>query len=295
MSVPFKGRLSVRRALPFIFSLNTFLLSIAAYSFFIGFEFSLLFMFMIAIHEIGHYIAFWMKKIHCSVPYFIPFLGAIILQEEKIERGEDEAFIGYGGPFLGTIGAIILYCIYLKIGASQSTNILLIVSFFALFMNLINLIPIRPLDGGLIIRAIGEWVKYLGLLILIAFIFFIKSPIFLLVLIAALGEMRMHAYLRFALGTLCQVAMIAGIFFFAINTATILTFLIASFFAFLFNRRYFYAARFGIELGGEQKSDISFRVRLMWSILYMSLAFLIFSILIHQSLFFAPILGKILQ
>ncbi len=259
----------MEQATPLLRSLNTFLLSILVYSFFFGMPFSILFVFMIAVHESGHYMAFLIKRIPCSFPYFIPFLGAVIYPG-KIGRAEDEAFIGYAGPLVGGIGAAILYGVWLL--TNQTHNVLLLVSFFAVIMNLFNLIPIRPLDGGSVVKAIGGWMRYVGFGILLLCILLAKSPIMLFVLIAALGEIRMPPLLRFWIGFSCQMIMgVCSLFFLTSNSFTTLTCIVVMTLATLMNLRYWYVAKNGIEIISEQHSVVSWKTRILWTTLYIVL------------------------
>ncbi|MDO8571982.1 MAG: hypothetical protein Q7R79_04855 [bacterium] len=257
----------MERASPLLRSINTLLLSIIVYSFFFGIQFSILFVGMLAIHEMGHYIAFRIKGIPCSFPIFIPFLGAVIYPG-KMERVEDEAYTGYGGPLLGGLAAIALFGVWFLTGKAHT--VLLLVSFFAVVMNLFNLIPVRPLDGGSVVKAIGGWVKYIGLATLLAFIVLAKSPILLLVLIAALGEIKMNATLRFWIGFVCQIAM-SALFFFKISTFVFLTLIVAMCISMLMNARYLHAAKNNIEICAREEAGPPWKTRVLWALLYLGL------------------------
>lgn len=111
-------------------------------------------------HEFGHYVAFRRKQIHVSLPYFYPFLGAMIIIKEDIANPEDEAYGAYGGPLAGCIATLPFYIGYAG-GWLTSPNVQFVIS-LSCVMHLVNLIPIRPLDGGRISQAVGVWTKYLG-------------------------------------------------------------------------------------------------------------------------------------
>ena len=55
----------------------------------------------------GHVIAMWQKGMKTSAPVFIPFLGAAIFAPMTGVDRETEAYVGYGGPLLGSIGGIV--------------------------------------------------------------------------------------------------------------------------------------------------------------------------------------------
>ena len=64
---------------------------------------------MIFIHEIGHVLAAKQKGLPVSLPVFIPFLGAFIAMKKNPRDAVTEAYIAFGGPLLGTAGALICY------------------------------------------------------------------------------------------------------------------------------------------------------------------------------------------
>lgn len=122
---------------------------------------------MILVHETGHAVAMVKKGMKATVPIFIPFLGAAIFCEPTKDK-DKEAYIGYGGPLLGTLGA--LACIafaFLFEDGSHMSGMLHILGNVGLMINLFNLIPARPLDGGRILHVLGDSVAFIGLPILL--------------------------------------------------------------------------------------------------------------------------------
>jgi hypothetical protein len=95
-----------------------------------------------------------------SAPIFIPFLGALINLKRNPRDAETEAYIAYGGPLLGTIGALIA----LYIGWNWESPLFINIAMIGFFLNLINLLPIHPLDGGRIAVAVSRWLWLLGLI-----------------------------------------------------------------------------------------------------------------------------------
>jgi Zn-dependent protease len=69
-----------------------------------------------------------------------------------------EAWVGYGGPFLGGLAAFCCFLVYLQ---SQET-LFLYLAYTGFFLNLFNLIPIHPLDGGRITGALSKWFWVIG-------------------------------------------------------------------------------------------------------------------------------------
>ena len=160
---------------------------------------------MLFIHEMGHIIALRFKGFETNGPVFIPFLGAAIFAP-KFDDRDTEAFVGYGGPLLGTIAALMCFAAWYVTG--QTSEILLLVSYVGVFLNLFNLIPVSPLDGGRITQAVGPWFKYLGLVILVLYTLTTRQPSLLLIWILVLdGFESLTLWLRPSLAGFFTVSM----------------------------------------------------------------------------------------
>lgn len=132
---------------------------------------------MIFIHEIGHVLAAKQKGLPVSLPIFIPFLGAFIAMKKNPRDAVTEAYIAFGGPLLGTAGALICYLL----GAGTNNTTLLVVAYLGFFLNLINLMPIHPLDGGRIATAVTRWLWLAGLVGGIIVVWYMESVIFFII------------------------------------------------------------------------------------------------------------------
>jgi Zn-dependent protease len=116
-----------------------------------GWQFALGFVVLIFIHEMGHLLAAKSVGLKVSLPLFIPFI---------------EAIVGIGGPILGSIGAAGVFACYYYTG----NQLFLVLAYFGFLINLFNLIPIIPLDGGRIVSAISPWLWLIGICILIPYL-----------------------------------------------------------------------------------------------------------------------------
>lgn len=132
---------------------------------------------MIFIHEVGHVLAARRRGLPVSLPIFIPFLGAFIAMKKHPRDAETEAFVALGGPALGTLGAFAAFVL----GAAFSNTTLLVVAYLGFFINLINLLPIHPLDGGRIAVAVSRWLWVIGLFGGLWVIWYLKSLLFLFI------------------------------------------------------------------------------------------------------------------
>lgn len=160
---------------------GTMLLSVVAYSFVFGWWYAVGFVALIFVHEMGHYIAARQRGLAVGAPTFIPFVGAWIQLKDQPHDAETEAYIGMAGPLWGTIGALACFWV----GRSTDSNLLLAVSYSGFFLNLFNLIPISPFDGGRVTAVISPRLWLVGVPILVGLFFWRPSPLLILMAILA--------------------------------------------------------------------------------------------------------------
>ena len=144
---------------------GTMLLSMVAYSFIFGWWYAVGFVLLILFHELGHYAAAKQRNLNVGAPTFIPFVGAWIQLKDQPMDVETEAYVGIAGPVAGTVAAMVCYY------AAEYTHsqLLLALAYAGFMINLFNLIPISPLDGGRITAIIGLFVvSHSPMLLLIA-------------------------------------------------------------------------------------------------------------------------------
>ena len=101
-------------------------------------------MLLLMVHEMGHVIQLRREGVPASAPMFIPFLGAFVGMKEMPKNAWAEAKVGLAGPVLGTLGAGVC----LAAAVATDSDLLRAVAYTAFFLNLFNLIPVVPLDGG---------------------------------------------------------------------------------------------------------------------------------------------------
>jgi Zn-dependent protease len=164
---------------------GTALVSIAAYSLLWGWSFAAGFVALLFIHEMGHVIQLRREGIKASTPMFIPFLGAAIFSRSLGDNALAEARVGLAGPVLGTLGAVAVAVA----GALTGSDLLLALAYIAFFLNLINLIPVVPFDGGRAMAAVAPSMWFLGIGGLVAMILLLGNPFLLIFILLALREM----------------------------------------------------------------------------------------------------------
>lgn len=140
---------------------------------------------MLFIHELGHVMAAKRKQLPVSLPVFIPFVGALIAMKKHPRDAATEAYVALGGPLLGTLGALAAFVA----GFALSSTSLVLVAYLGFFVNLINLLPIRPLDGGRIAAAVTRWLWIVGLVAGLAVILYLRSVLFFIVYMLFAAEL----------------------------------------------------------------------------------------------------------
>jgi Zn-dependent protease len=163
----------------FVTTALTMVVSVGAYTLLWGWRFAALFVVLIFVHEMGH--ALWLKRegIPSGAPVFIPFLGALISMRGRPRDAYVEAKVGLAGPVLGTLGAAVV----LALGEWQDSDLLRAAAHTGFLLNLFNLLPIVPLDGGRAMAAIHPALWLAGLGGLAVLLFFAPNAILILILL----------------------------------------------------------------------------------------------------------------
>ncbi len=184
---------ALKFGLPFLKTFATMLISIALYAQAWGWKFAAGFVLLIFVHEAGHLIAARLMGLNVGWPVFIPFMGALIALKEAPRNAWVESVVGVGGPLLGGLGALAVGAVYFVTGYP----LFLVLAYSGLFLNLFNLIPIVPLDGGRIVSAISPWFWVIGLIIIVPFLLWRMSGSgILILLIVAMSLPRVIALFR---------------------------------------------------------------------------------------------------
>jgi Zn-dependent protease len=175
----FKSILLILPKLKLFSTAGTMLVSIAAYALIWGFPFAVGFVVLLLVHELGHVIALRREGIKASAPMFLPFLGALITAKSLGDNAAAEARVGLAGPILGSIGAAACVLIWHVTG----NDLWRALAFTGFFLNLINLVPVSPFDGGRAMAAMAPWMWALGLGVIVALIFTLHNAFLLIFLL----------------------------------------------------------------------------------------------------------------
>lgn len=160
---------------------GTMLLSVVAYAWNFGWWYAVGFVGLIFIHEMGHYVAARRRGLAVGAPTFIPFLGAWITMKDMPADVETEAHVAIAGPFLGALAAFGVYFWALQ----ADSRLLLAIAYSGFFLNLVNLLPVSPLDGGRITAIISPRIWLLGAPLMVALLFYRPSPALLIIALIA--------------------------------------------------------------------------------------------------------------
>jgi Zn-dependent protease len=139
---------------------------------------------LLLLHEMGHALVIRAKGLRTSPIVFIPFVGAFISIKDQFRDARTEAETAWGGPAAGALAATGCFVAWLLTGH----ELLLGLANVGFLLNLFNLLPVSPLDGGRVVTAISTWLWVLGLAAAAALGFWLGSP--LLIIILVLGGLR---------------------------------------------------------------------------------------------------------
>jgi len=166
--------------------------SAASYAYIYSWKFAIIIMFQLFVHEYGHIWAMKRCGLKIKGVYFIPFLGAAAVTDDDLAKSgrADELYIAIMGPIWGFFPAIlcgILAVIY-------DSQFFMAAASWMCIVNLFNLIPLNPLDGGRIVKSLAfslsDWTgllsMFLGMVLLFAGCLFAGIGVF-----AVLGVISM--------------------------------------------------------------------------------------------------------
>jgi Zn-dependent protease len=164
---------------------GTALVSVAAYSVIWGWQFAVGFVALLFVHEMGHVVALRREGIKATAPLFIPFLGAMIGARSLGEDALAEARVGLAGPIFGSVAAAIVAVI----GLATGSGLLEALGYIGFLLNLFNLLPVVPLDGGRAMAAMAPWMWFVGFGAIVLLDFLAPNPILLIITLFSAFEL----------------------------------------------------------------------------------------------------------
>jgi Zn-dependent protease len=169
----------------------TFILSLILYAAVFGWRIGLVLVLLIAAHELGHYFAYRAYGLPVHAPVFVPFLGAYTAGAIAPDL-EADAYIALAGPLTGLVLTGVCY----ELGLATGDHFWLACAYLGAFLNLFNMIPVLPFDGGRVIGAIWPPLWIAGAVLFVAAAWWLGVPIIFVLIIALLGLPAMIAAFR---------------------------------------------------------------------------------------------------
>lgn len=177
--------------LKFLGPLWLFLVSLWLYVTLFGWQFAVVIILLLLAHEFGHYFAFRAYGLPAKLPMLIPLFGAVTYGAVP-EELEHDAYIALAGPLTGLGLAVACYAV----GVVTHDRFWFAVADTSAFLNLFNMIPIPPFDGGRVVGAIWPALWVGGFVIFIAAAFYLHIPILFIAIIGVLGAPSLIAAFR---------------------------------------------------------------------------------------------------
>jgi Zn-dependent protease len=165
--------------LKFFATALTMVVSVGAYALAFGWPFAVGLVLLIFVHEMGHAIELHRQGVPFRAPIFIPFMGALIGMRGLPHDAWREARVGLAGPILGSVGAAACWVLAVQL----DSNLLRALAYFGFFLNLFNLLPFLPLDGGRAVGALHPAIWGVGLVAVAAITILRPNPIMVLILV----------------------------------------------------------------------------------------------------------------
>jgi len=147
----------------------SFGLSLLIYIGLFGWQFGLGALLLIGIHESGHMLFARAQRLPVSAPFFLFGFGAVVTTR-GFRDARQEAIVAIGGPVVGTAAALLCYLFALSLPEGQTRYLFLALAYWGCLINLFNLIPMSPLDGGRVASAVSRWANVAGIGIILVLI-----------------------------------------------------------------------------------------------------------------------------
>jgi Zn-dependent protease len=179
-----KGVLLLLPKLKLLTTAGSMLVSVAAYALIWGWKFGVGFVALLFVHEMGHFFQMRREGVKPTFMLFVPFLGAAVGARSLGGSAAAEARIGLAGPILGTLGTAAL----IPVAELTGNDLFRALAYVGFFLNLINLVPLVPFDGGRAMAAMAPALWFLGLGMMLALFLVWQNPFLLIFLL--LGGME---------------------------------------------------------------------------------------------------------
>jgi hypothetical protein len=158
-------------------SFLTMFISIGFYAMFFGWPYAVAIVLLLFLHEGGHWI--WMKALNLDpkAPIFVPGIGAFVAMNKLPPDHATRAWVAFAGPLVGGVCAAAMYWG----GCQTANNWLMAAGSTGFWLNLLQLVPAKPLDGGFVVQAISKWLLLPGAIMLLGLAWMLHSALLLII------------------------------------------------------------------------------------------------------------------
>lgn len=140
---------------PVIISAASLLTTAVGFSLLMGWEIGVIFVALLVLHELGHLVSFRMIGQPWGKIVFIPFLGGVAVSRVPHLRLADDAFCAIMGAGLSVLALLPAVAVHLyDVGSPFFQHVAYVMAAITGALNLLNLLPVFPLDGGRVLRAV---------------------------------------------------------------------------------------------------------------------------------------------
>lgn len=129
------------------------------YALFWGWQIAAWVIVLLLVHELGHAIAYKAFGLGVARIGFVPFLGAYAMSKEAPESAWVNALCALAGPLIGGAGCAVLWWY----GHSTGSDLMSAAATLGFLLNLFNMVPVVPFDGGVAAGAIHPYVWFVGI------------------------------------------------------------------------------------------------------------------------------------
>ncbi|MGC8486225.1 MAG: hypothetical protein ACP5O6_11445 [Candidatus Baltobacteraceae bacterium] len=196
LAAKFKAFLLLFFHMPILLGSFSFLATLWLYGLTFGWRFGIILALVLLAHELGHVLAFRNYGLAVGAPVFLPFIGALT-PGSKPATEEDGAYIALAGPLAG----MGLAAAALAMGLATHDPFWMLAANISALLNLFNMAPVLPLDGGRIIQAVWPPIVVLALPIFLIVAVLAQLPLLPIALIALFSVVWLAGSWRTALAS----------------------------------------------------------------------------------------------
>ena len=172
-------------------AIGTGIVTLATFAFGFGWVVAFLLVGALLVHEFGHLLAYRLIGQPWGRLIFLPFLGAVAVPRLGFSTQAQSVFAALMGPAL-SVALPLSVVIYVWAGG-QRTDVPVLTGIVASALNLFNLVPVEPLDGGVVVRSVlarllGNWARF-GMIVIGSLIILVgwQAELVLLVIFGAIA------------------------------------------------------------------------------------------------------------